>query len=547
MIRFRSLLCVLFLLLASESTLVADESLTIVTFGDSTTAPRGSLRIYASLLEEELPRRGQPVRVINSGIGGNNTDQARARFEKDVLANKPDVVVIQFGINDAAVDVWKDPPSNEPRVAVETYIENLRHFVDTLRDRKIRVVLMTPNPMSWTDPLKKLYGKPPYDPSAIDGFNVLLKQYAQNVRVLARQENVEFVDVYALFEEHGNDGANILSDFLSDGMHPNAMGHRRIADRLMDVLASPEKVTPLIASISKETLWSNRDGKGKTWFHPRACMIPGSDGKPIAIMNLQEIGGSDYFGQVHWSSSDDLGKTWSVPEPIAALGRDSIAGRKDKLTAAVCDVTPQYHPQTNTVIALGHVVFYKGEYFARDEQLSRYPVYVTRASDGTWSPRRILEWDDPRGAHIYSNNCGQRVVLPNGDVQMSFTFGPQESNRMVAGVHAAFDGERLTVKEVGEAIHNPKGRGLLEPSVTQFGGSFWMTMRAEDNRGYVSFSDDGLNWATKKPWAWEDGTPLEMSTTQQHWLTHSDGLFLVYTRKEASNANVMRWRSPTDR
>ena len=35
-----------------------------------------------------------------------------------------------------------------------------------------------------------------------------------------------------------------------------------------------------------------------------------------------------------------------------------------------------------------------------------------------------------------------------------------------------------------------------------------------------------------------------MSTTQQHWLTHSDGLFLVYTRRDASNANVMRWRSP---
>ena len=35
-----------------------------------------------------------------------------------------------------------------------------------------------------------------------------------------------------------------------------------------------------------------------------------------------------------------------------------------------------------------------------------------------------------------------------------------------------------------------------------------------------------------------------MSTTQQHWLTHSDGLFLVYTRKDASNARVIRWRSP---
>jgi hypothetical protein len=171
-------------------------------------------------------------------------------------------------------------------------------------------------------------------------------------------------------------------------------------------------------------------------------------------------------------------------------------------------------------------------------------VYVTRSADGDWSRRKILEWDDPRGGHIYTNNCGQRVVLPGGDVQMAFTFGPAAANRMVAGVRAEFDGRRLAVREVGPALHNPTGRGLLEPSITRFDDRFWITMRAEDNRGYVSASPDGLHWERKKAWSWEDGTPLDMSTTQQHWLTHSDGLFLVYTRKDPSNANVIRWRSP---
>jgi hypothetical protein len=251
---------------------------------------------------------------------------------------------------------------------------------------------------------------------------------------------------------------------------------------------------PLIASIAKETLWRNRDGKQRTWFHPRACMMPGRDGNPVALMTMQEIGGSDYFGPVHWSMSADLGKTWSDPEPIAALGRDAVPGHDDGLMAAVCDVTPQYHRQTGVVIAMGHVVFYKGDYFARKEQLARYPIYVTRDSDGTWSGRKILEWDDPRGGFIYSNN--------------------------------------------------PQGRGLLEPSVTRFDEKFWITMRAEDNRGYLSVSDDGLHWQEKRAWAWDDGSPIEMSTTQQHWLAHSDGLFLVYTRKDAANPNVVRWRSP---
>ena len=43
---------------------------------------------------------------------------------------------------------------------------------------------------------------------------------------------------------------------------------------------------------------------------------------------------------------------------------------------------------------------------------------------------------------------------------------------------------------------------------------------------------------------WEDGQPLDLSSTQQHWLTHGEELFLVYTRKAMENQNVIRWRAP---
>lgn len=299
-----------------------------------------------------------------------------------------------------------------------------------------------------------------------------------------------------------------------------------------------------ISSIHKEVIFSNRSGEGTTWFHPRACMVPDEDGKPVVFMTLQEIGGSDYFGPVNWITSNDLGKTWSTPQPIPALGREPVEERDDGLTAGVCDVVPEYHAPTKSLLTVGHVVFYKGDYFARNEQLARYPVYATRDQKGHWSDRKILEWDDPRGTYIYSNNCGQRVVTKDGDIQMAFTFGANEKNRMVAGVRASFDGQTLVVKNVSEPLENNVGRGLLEPSVTRFNNEYWMTIRAEDGRGYVSRSGDGLNWKPKQAWAWEDGQPLDMSTTQQHWLTHSDGLFLVYTRKDTSNSNVTRWRAP---
>ncbi len=299
----------------------------------------------------------------------------------------------------------------------------------------------------------------------------------------------------------------------------------------------------LVRSITKEALWRNRDGKRVTWFHPRACMLPCKSGVPIALMTLQTIGGSDYFGPVHWSMSENLGGNWTDPHPIPALGRVPVPDH-DGLQAGVCDVVPQYHAQTNTVLAMGHAVFYRGPHFARGDQLARYPVYVVRKQDGSWSERKRLKWDDPRGSFIYTNNCGQRVILPDGDIMLAFTFGDKPTHRSVAGVRCAFDGETLRIKQVGPALEHPHKRGLLEPSLTRFGERFYLTMRAEDNRGYVSVSDDGLHWNNKIPWAWDDGTPLTMSSTQQHWLAHSDGLFLVYTRKDSSNSNVIRWRSP---
>lgn len=146
----------------------------------------------------------------------------------------------------------------------------------------------------------------------------------------------------------------------------------------------------LIESITKETIWRNRDGKSVTWFHPRACMVPDGRGGSTALMAVQEIGGSDYFGPVHWSESQDLGKSWDDPKPIASLGRIPEP-KHPGLMAGVCDVVPQYHPQTGTVLAMGHVVFYRGPRFSKNDQLARYPVYSVRRKDGTWGAAQDSE------------------------------------------------------------------------------------------------------------------------------------------------------------
>jgi hypothetical protein len=86
-------------------------------------------------------------------------------------------------------------------------------------------------------------------------------------------------------------------------------------------------------------------------------------------------------------------------------------------------------------------------------------------------------------------------------------------------------------------------RGFVEPSLTQFQGRYYLTIR-NDVKGYVAESGDGLNFAPVKEWTFDDGTELGSYNTQQHWVTHSDGLFLVYTRRGADNDHIMRNRAP---
>jgi len=210
--------------------------ITIVAFGDSTTAPRGPLKVYAGLIETDLRKKGIPARVINAGVGGNTTAMARKRFAKDVLARNPRLAIISFGINDSAVDVWKD--ATTPRVSIEDYASNLRYFVEQLRKNGSEVVFFTPNPLAWTPKLKDLYGKPPYDPDTNAGFNRLLDRYAETMRNVAKETDTPLVDLRKAFEKRAAETG--IDELLLDGMHPNDTAHRLIADRLL------ERIVPLL-------------------------------------------------------------------------------------------------------------------------------------------------------------------------------------------------------------------------------------------------------------------------------------------------------------
>ena len=206
----------------------------IVAFGDSTTDFRDTIKkVYSQRLEEELAAQGIPVEMFNSGVGSNTTEMARQRFERDVLDHNPDLVIIWFGLNDSAVDVWDNPPATKTRVSKGRYEENLRYFVQTLAARGVKVILMTPNPLRWVEETLELYGQAPYLPDDPNGFNVIVPEYAEIVRKIASDKQIPLIDAFEAFEQYGATDGQSVDDLLLDGMHPNDKGQHLVADLLL--------------------------------------------------------------------------------------------------------------------------------------------------------------------------------------------------------------------------------------------------------------------------------------------------------------------------
>ena len=209
----------------------------IIMFGDSTTAPRGAVKVYATRVEIALQSIGSSLSVSNSGVPSNTTVQARKRLQEEVLRHKPRIVVMQFGINDSAVDVWKKPPMTEPRVSLSAFIDNYRAMITESQQQGAKVIVMTTNPLRWTSKLRELYGKPPYHADAEDGFESLnLRRYNAALRKIATELKVPLVDVHTAYPAFAEKHKTTIDAMLTDGMHPGDLGHQLVAELLVPAI-----------------------------------------------------------------------------------------------------------------------------------------------------------------------------------------------------------------------------------------------------------------------------------------------------------------------
>jgi lysophospholipase L1-like esterase len=163
---------------------------------------------------------GKPY--VNRGIGGQTTSQMLVRFRPDVIALRPDAVVILAGTNDLA--------GNSGPVSLETIEQNLASMAELAKAHGIRVVLASLLPVS--DDKKDANGlaitrTKDRPPASLRALNQWLADYAQRNG-----------HVYLDYAKAVGDAAFAFKPELNDdGLHPNAAGYALMAPLAEDAIS----------------------------------------------------------------------------------------------------------------------------------------------------------------------------------------------------------------------------------------------------------------------------------------------------------------------
>ena len=191
-----------------------DSPVRIVCFGDSITGVyyhTGSQRAWCDMLGIALKRAYPAARIemTNAGISGHTTVNALARIEKDVIAKRPHLVVVMFGMNDIT------------RVTPDVFEKNTVTIVRKCRSAGAAVVLCTPNSVI----------ENPSRP------NAGLKGLATRVQRVAKGAQLPLVDVFEQWQAIREQDETIWALLMSDTIHPNMNGHKRFAEMITKTIS----------------------------------------------------------------------------------------------------------------------------------------------------------------------------------------------------------------------------------------------------------------------------------------------------------------------
>lgn len=161
---------------------------------------------YPQLFLKFINKR-YPFAVVNSivtAIGGENSEQGAERFKSDVLAKKPDLLFIDYALNDRYINI-------------ETSENSWRSMIEQALKAEVKTILLTPTP--------------DLNENILDE-NALLAIYMRMIKRLGKEYEIPVIDSYSAFKHLKENGIDI-SKYMSQGNHPNKLGHNVVLDEIV--------------------------------------------------------------------------------------------------------------------------------------------------------------------------------------------------------------------------------------------------------------------------------------------------------------------------
>lgn len=144
------------------------------------------------------------INIINTSIGGENSESGSKRFETEVLNHKPDVLFIDYALNDQGIGLER------AKLAWEK-------MISTAVKKGIKVILLSPSPDQRVN---------------VKEANNVLEKHSLQIKNLAEKYGVGLVDSYSLFHQKVIAGESITT-YMSQVNHPNEKGHALITGAIM--------------------------------------------------------------------------------------------------------------------------------------------------------------------------------------------------------------------------------------------------------------------------------------------------------------------------
>ena len=195
----------------------------IIFFGDSITQMGTNKGGYIDRMQNAINKKGiqDKYELIGAGVGYNKVYDLYLRMDEDVLAKKPDVVVIYIGINDVGHKY-----STHTGTDIDKYEKFYIAIIKKLQAQNIKVFVCTPTLLG-----EKKDNANPQDAE--------LNDYSDVVRRLAGSMNCTLIDLRKTFlaYEQANNKDNKESGILTvDSIHPTDTGNQLLADEMMKAL-----------------------------------------------------------------------------------------------------------------------------------------------------------------------------------------------------------------------------------------------------------------------------------------------------------------------